>query len=261
MNSRKVEIKPIEKVNSSKSFSSHVRYPNTKDTLSPFYDGVTGILYTGLTDEDIAYFKSKGIKDDLSPMSDFWHNFKITLTDKGTTLYLENPLEELKYKFISNGHYRVATSKNDPEFALKDYYIVDEALEADEINKRSNFKRKANALFDKLTIKNKRDILRLYPGFSSTDTVVDSVVEARLYEKLEQNPERFILLAEDKQKDLKLMLKDLVSANILRKNKNSYYYGTDFLGHDEQSTIDHLEHPDQNGLKIDLLKQLEAKRK
>lgn len=257
MNENKiVKIKLIDK-KGSQTFNGFVRYKNTKDYITPYYTK-SGIIYTGLTEDEAKYFGEK-IKQDLSPLSEFWHTFNIVMTDKVKELDLSNITHQLEYKFLQ-GHYRIATDPTDPNIGLKDYVILDESKEADVINKRSAAKRKANQLFDKLSTDNKKDILKLYPGFTNMDSVSTSIIDARLYEKLEADPDKFINYAEDKKRDLKVMLKDLVSKEILRKNKTSYYYGEDFLGHDEESTITYLEHPDHQGLKIDLIKQLEAKK-
>ena len=255
--SKIVKIKLIEK-KGSQTFNGFVRYKNTKDYITPYYTK-SGIIYTGLTDEEAKFFGEK-LKKDLDPLSDFWHSFNIVMTDKVKELDLSNITHQLEYKFLQ-GHHRVATDPTDPNIGLKDYVILDETKEADVINKKSVIKRKANQLFDKLSTDNKKDILKLYPGFINTDSVSANIIDARLYEKLEENPSKFIDYAEDKKRDLKIMLKDLVSIEILRKNKTSYYYGEDFLGHDEESAIQYLEHPDHQGLKIDLIKQLEAKNK
>ena len=252
-----VKIKLVDKKGSS-TFNGFVRYNNTKDYITPYYDK-TGVMYTGLTEDEAIYYGNL-IKQDLSPLSDFWHDFKIIMTDKVKILNLINPLHQLEYKFLQN-HARIAQSVTDPDIGLKDYVIIDETKEASVVNNKAALKIKANALFSKLSTENKKDILKLYPGFTSMDTVSSEVVDARLYEKMEADPAKFIAYGEDKKRDLKVMLKDLLSVELLRKNKSSYYYGEDFLGHDEESTIEYLEHPDHQGLKIDLMKQLEVKTK
>lgn len=254
----KVEIKVVEK-NGNGTFNGFVRYPNTSDTISPYFDGTTGILYTGLTEEDEKYFGGK-LQKDLSKESSFWDDFKIVLKPKGITLELTNITHQLQYKFLQN-HYRIAQSLTDPGIGIKDYYIVDDNKEAELVNNKAQLKIKANGLFSKLSVENKKDILKLYPNYTNMDTVSTTIIDAKLYEELEKNPAKFISHAEDKKRDLKVLLKDLISAELLRKNKSSYYYGEDFLGHDEESTIEYLEHPDRQGLKIDLLKQLEVKGK
>jgi hypothetical protein len=253
---RIVKVKLVDKKGNN-TFNGFVRYNNTTDTLSPYYD-TTGVLYTGLDEEQAKKFGAI-INQDLSPLSSFWHNYTVVMKGKEKVLNLSNPLQELEYLFLK-GHYRVAESLTDPAIGIKDYYIVDENKEAEVVNNKAAFKIKANQLFSKLSTENKKDILKLYPGFTNMQTVSPEVVDARLYEKLEADPKLFIEHAEDKKRDLKVLLKDLVSASILKKNKSSYYYGADFLGHDEESTIEYIEHPDQQGLKIDLMKQLQAKK-
>ena len=252
-----VKIKLVDK-KGSQTFNGFVRYKNTKDYITPYYTK-SGVIYTGLTEEEAKYFGEK-LQKDLNPLSEFWHTFSIIMTDKIKELDLSNITHQLEYKFLQ-GHIRIASDPTDPNIGIKDYVILDENKEAEVINKRSISKRKANQLFDKLSTDNKKDILRLYPGFTNMDTVSSEIIDARLYEKLEENPEKFIAHAEDKKRDMKVMLKDLVATELLRKNKSSYYYGEDFLGHDEESTIEYLSHPDHQGLKIDLIKQLEVKRK
>lgn len=255
MNNRTVIIKLVDRKEGNNTFNSHVRYNNTKDTLSPYYEA-NGVLYTGLTPERAEYFGQR-LKQDLSLTSRFWDEYKVVMNNKPKVLHLDNILHELEYEFLK-GHYRVANSITDENVGIKDYIIIDEDREAELLNNKAALKIKANELFGKMSTENKKAILKLYPGFTSTDTVSAAIIDARLYEKLEKDPAKFIEHAEDKKRDLKVFLKDLVAEKILRKNKSSYYYGSDFLGHDEESTIEYLEHPDHQGLKIDLMKQLEV---
>lgn len=255
--SKIVKIKLIDKKGNS-SFNGWTRYNNTVDYISPYFTKER-TLYTGLTDEQAKEF-GKELNQDLSPLSNFWHDYKITVRGKEVILNLDSVMDRLHYEFLKN-HYRIAESLTDPNIGIKDYYIVDENKEAEVVNNKASLKMKANILFSKLSVENKKDILKLYPGFTNMDTVSNEVVDARLYEFMEADPAKFISQAEDKKRDLKVLLKDLVSSDILRKNKTSYYYGQDFLGHDEESTIEYIEHPDHQGLKIDLMKQLEVKNK
>jgi len=80
----KVEIKVVEKSGNS-TFNGFVRYPNTNDTISPYFDGVTGVLYTGLSKDDEEYFGSI-LKKDLSKESSFWDDFKVIIKPKGITI-------------------------------------------------------------------------------------------------------------------------------------------------------------------------------
>lgn len=251
-----VKIKLVDKKGST-AFNGFVRYKNTKDYITSYYDS-RGVLYTGLTKEDEVRL-GEALSRDLSPQSPYWHEYSIVMTDKVKELDTSSLEHELAYLFLTGGHKRIANSITDPNIGICDYYIVDDNKEAEVINAKASFKIKANKIFSGLSTENKKDILKLYPGFTNVNSVSSEVIEAKLYELLEKDPARFIEQAEDKKRDTKLLLKDLVSTSILRKNKSSYYYGEDFIGHDEETTITYLDSPDRQDLKVDLMSQLKTK--
>lgn len=248
--SKTVIIKQVEKKDSWNKFQ---RYSNTKDYVTPYFDE-TGI-YTGLTKEQEEDFSKRLGGKDLSRTSGFWDDYKVIMTDKPMILNLDNTDHELAYTFLS-GHKRVAESITDPHIGNKDYYIVDDNKEAEVIMKKASEEIKASKIFSELSTQNKKDILRLYPGYITINNVSDSTIDSKLYTEMKKDPTRFILHAEDKKRDMKVFLKDLVSADILRKNKSSFYYGDDFIGHDEETAIAYIEDPARQSLKIDLMAQL-----
>lgn len=246
-----VKIKPIDRM----TWSGFVRYKNTKDYITPHYDQ-SGTIVTGLNPEDQARLE-KILKRDLSPVSSFWHDYAIILTDKEKVLNLDNPEHELAYKFLL-ANKKVANSETERmEWPYAEYIIYNEELEAQVKNEKFTVKRKAVTAFNELSASQMRDILKLYPGFTKIDSVSPAIIETRLYELMEQDPAKFISLVQDKKLDMKVFLKDLVGHKILRKNKSAYYYGTDNIGHDEESTITYLEDPQNQGLLIALKQSLE----
>lgn len=249
-----VKIKLVDK-KGNESFNGHVRYKNTKDYITSYYDS-RGVLYTGLEKEDEVRLGAK-LNRDLSPQSEYWHEFSIVMNDKVKELDTSSPEHELAYLFLTGGHTRIATSLTDPTIGIRDYYIVDDNKEAEVINAKATIKIKANKLFASLSTENKKDILKLYPGFVNTDSVSSEVLDAKLYSLMESDPSKFVEHAEDKKRDSKVLLKELVESKILRKNKSSYYYAEDFIGHDEESTITYLDSPERQALKIDWMSQLE----
>lgn len=249
--SRIIKVKAIDKKDS--NWMGFVRYRNTKDYITPYYDQ-TGTIITGLTKEDEEAL-GKELRVDLSKNSPFWHEYKIVMMDKPKEFNLDNPEHQLAHKFLL-AHKRV---KNSPTEAnpYAEYEIVDENLEAEIVNMGASYKVKANLLFSQISMDQKRDILKLYPGFTNTLSVSPEVIDARLYEQLEKNPAKFISYAEDAKRDMKVLLKDLIQAGILRKNRSAYYYGDDCIGHDDESTITYLEDPEHQGLKLALMQELE----
>lgn len=249
--SRTVIVKAIKR----HTWSGFLRYNNTKDLVTPLYDA-SGTIVTGLTEEDEKRL-GKALNKDLSPNSDFWHEYKVIMTDKDKVIYIDTPEGELAYKFLL-GHKRVANSELEKyNWPYADYIIYNEENEAKVKNGKFSIKRKAITEFNKLSIDQMRDILKLYPGYTKVETISSEVVETRLFELMEADPEKFIDFVGDKKLDMKVLLKDLVASKILRKNKSAYYYGTDNIGHDEESTITYLEDPQNQGLLVALKKELE----
>lgn len=250
-----VKVKPIKKTQQWSGFQG-ARYKNCKHSLSAYYDNF-GSMNTGLSDDD-AERLGKILDKDLRNTSAFWYDYRVIMTDKELVLNLNKPEDELKYKFLEN-HYLVSKSESDlnPKAV---YMIHNETEEAKSINTSATVKVKAYTLYSALTNEQKKDVLRLYPGFSKTDNVGDVIIDARLFEQMEKDPSRFVKLVEDKKRDMKVLLKDLVTNKILRKNKNAYYYGEDALGHDEESTITYLDDPSNQSLKIVLMQELESKK-
>lgn len=250
-----VIVKPIKR----STWGGTVRYKNTKDSISPMYDH-TGTVVTGLTRDD-ADRLGKSLQKDLSPASKFWYEYRIIMTDKPREFNMDNPEHELAIKFLQ-GDKRVANSQEDLDKGLypyANYVIYDEEKAAIEKNKGFTTKRKATAEFSKLSIDQMIDLLKLYPGYVNMTSVTPDVIEANLYEKLEEDPARFLTLVGDKKLDMKVFLKDLVNAKILRKNKTAFYYGEDFIGHDEETAITFLDDPQHQSLKIDLAQQIKNK--
>lgn len=251
-----VIVKPIKR----NTWGGFLRYKNTKDSLAPMYDH-TGTIITGLTRED-ADRLGKILQKDLSPASKFWWEYRVLMTDKSREFNMDNPEHELAIKFLQADK-RVANSQEEldkGEFPYANYVIYDEEKAAKEKNKEFSVKRKAVAEFAKLSIDQMIDILKLYPGYVNMTSVTPDIIETNLYQKLEDNPARFLILTGDKKLDMKIFLKDLVNAKILRKNKSAFYYGEDFIGHDEESAITFLDDPQHQSLKIDLALQVKDKK-
>lgn len=252
-----VTIKPIKRP----TWNGFMRFKNTKDSLSPMHD-YTGTIVTGL-DREQQERLGKILQKDLSPASTFWYEYRVIMIDKDKVLNLENPEHELAYLFLKADK-RVANSQEEydkGEFPYARYVIYDEEKAAVEKNKEFTVKRKATTEFNKLSLEQMIDILKLYPGFINLTSNKPDVIESTLFELLEKDPEKFLNLSSDKKLDMKVFLKDLVNNKILRKNRSAFYYGEDILGHDEESTISFLDDPQHQALKIEFTEQLSKLKK
>lgn len=248
-----VRIKQTQKHTSWKDGFTLPRFKGAKDALTAFYDKY-GARITGLTKEDEETL-GKEFKKDLSPSSSFWDDFKITMTSKELILNTEKPEDLLKY-LVLKSHYRVKSSISDMSKPNADYVIVNETVEAQDVVNKSEAKIKAYMTFGTLSIDQKADILRLYKNYTRTSNMNPVVISAKLYEEMEKDVVKFNALASDPFIDMKVFLKDAVTAGILTKNKTSYKYGKDVLGHNEDSTIEYLNDPENQSLKVSLMKEL-----
>lgn len=228
------------------------RFKGGKDSLTAWINR-TGQLITGLTEED-----EKRLGDilgkDLSKRSDFWLEYCIVITGDELVLYTENPEDELKY-LVLKSHYRVQSDPSKPN-ALADYVLYSTLDEAKKTVSTASLKVKAYTLYSKLTEQDKADLLKLYPGYAKTTNVDPAIIEANLLKELEKDYSKFITRVEDKDRNSKVFVEELVANKILSKNKNMYKYGDDVLGHNLDSTIEHLEDPKNQGLKIALMQEL-----
>lgn len=233
------------------------RFKGGKDVLTAWLDKYN-TLHTGLSEEDAKRLGEKMGKD-LNPLSPFWNEYGVVISDKDLILNTDYPEDELKYLLLKE-HHRVQADPNTPK-ATADYIIHSMIEDAKRNNSKTSLKIKAYTLFGKLTMKDKRDILKMYKGYARTDNVLDEIIEDNLTKEMEKDYEKFISFAEDKERQVKVLVEELVAAHILTKNKNMYKYGEDVLGHNLDSTIAHLTDPKNQGLKIALMHELKESKK
>lgn len=252
----------IVTVKSKKEISEFFRQSDPRFNSARFKGGKDGLtawinkhrqLVTGLTKEDeVRLGEELGV--DLSKNSTFWHDFNVVITGDELVLYLNNPEDELKY-LVLKAHFRVQSDPN-KQNPLADYVLHNTLDEAKRTVSKASLKVEAYSLYNKLSMADKRGLLKLYPNYAKTENVADEIIEANLLKELEKDFAKFIARVKDKDRGSKVFVEELVAAKILTKNKNMYKYGNDVLGHNLQSTIDHLDDPKNQGLKIALMKEL-----
>lgn len=232
-------------------WSGQTRYPNCQDAIGPYFTR-TGRLYTGLSPEDEERL-GKALGYDLRSGSTFWDTFRIRI---GTEAAVLNPdadlMDELKYLFLK-GHKRVAESITNRK-ATANYYLSVADQEAEVSNTYGRLKRKAYKEFDKMSPEEVKKCLRIY-GVKS-DGVSDAVAEDRLTNLIEQNPDRFFeRWVNNKNRMSEYLLKEAVSKNIVRKNKNTYSYGTSTLGITLEDAIIYLDDPKNADIKAAIINE------
>lgn len=238
-------------------WSQVIKYKNCYDYISAHYTR-SGSKQTGLNEAEARDMEKKlGYPENhLAPNSKFWISFSVKITDKELTLDTDSPFDELQYKFLL-GHKRVANSLNAVTPGT-DWVLVNKDSEAQEANTLNRIRRNALKELDKMSLEDMRQCLRIY-GMKS-DTMSAELVENRLVDLIEQNPQKFFnKWVNNKVKSTEFVIEAALAKNILRKSRNIYYYGTDIIGNSIDDAIAQLDSPKNQDIKLAIIKEIESK--
>ena len=151
---------------------------------------------------------------------------------------------ELQYLFLL-GHKRVANGI-DKVTPSTDYVLINKEAEAEQINKANKVKRDAYRALDKMSLEDMRKCLRLF-GVKA-DTMSNELVEARLGERVD-NP----------NKEINFVIEEALSKNIIRKNRASYYFGTDLIGNGLEDVIAYLKDKKNQDIYLSIMSEIKSK--
>ena len=235
------------------------KYRGCNEYIGPTFTR-TGRLYTGLTKEDeIRLGEKLGFSlNQTSPEGkEFWESFSIRTSGKDVYLYVDDdPMDELKWLYLK-GHKNVMNGVNDRKPGAR-FMLINQEEEAVESNKFNRIKRRAIIEFNKLTTEEMRKVLRIFGH--NAENMTPEVVENKLMEIVEGNPEKFLdNWVDNSSKDTDYLIKTAISKNILRKNKTIYKYGTDVIGYTLEDAISYLDNPEHSDIKLAILKQVNTK--
>jgi len=247
-------MQAIIKTLNTNPWSGVKQYKNCNTSIASYFTR-TGNRYTGLSKEDEARL-GETLRIDLAPTSPFWITFHIKMGTKDLVIDTTDPYDELKYLFLKS-HKRVADGLADNK-ATANYVIVNEEMEAKEMNKFSQLKRRALREFDKMSIGDMRKCLRIL-GRNAEETSAE-IVEQRLNDYIEADPLMYMeKWVNNKRKDAEFLIQEAVSKNVIRKNKNIYKYGTDIIGHNLEAAVDYIEDVTNQDLKFAITQETNAK--
>jgi len=218
----------------------------------------SGNIHTGLTDEDANRLeKALGmIEGQLAPSSKYWDTFAVKVPGTDVVLDTDRAWDELQYLFLRN-HYDVAFGESDNKPAAK-FILINKDAEATEVNKLNKRKREAIREFDKMSLEDMRKCLRIF-GIKS-DSISNELTESKMFEIVEKTPDMFFSKwVENKGRSTEYLVHSALAKNIMRKNKNAYYYGTDIIGTSLEDTIAYLDNKNNQDIKMTVLNELESK--
>lgn len=245
------------KITGNHPWSGILKYRGCQDFIASYFTR-TGNVHTGLTAEDARRLEKalQYPENHLAPTSPFWDTFGIKLGASGIRIDTSTSMGELQYLFLST-HHRVANGLS----ALRpghNWILVNAESEAQEKNKINKVRRDAAKEFDKMSLDDMRKCLRVY-GYKS-DTMSGELIEAKLWEKIEQNPKEFFRKwVDNKAKDTEFILESAVGKNVIRKNKSTYYYGTDVIGITKEDAIAYLDEKKNSDIKLAIISEIESK--
>jgi len=246
----RVIVRPINK---HKMFNI-VKYKNCYDYLGPYYTR-SGNIYTGLSMIDTQ--RLGGVLGvNLSPASSYWNTFFVRLGADDVYLDTEDPLDEIKYLFLKN-HKRVKTSMFEHK-ATADYLLINKDEEAKRENLFNKAKVDAISEFKRMSLTDMRKCLRLF-GHNAENSSGE-LVENSMFKIVEANPAMFLdKWVNNKNREMEVVLEKAISRNIIRRNKNIYKFGSDVIGYSMEETIDFLNDPKNQDIKMSVLNSIDAK--
>lgn len=217
-----------------------------------------GNRYTGLTKEKAEELEKKLGKQpgELGPESIFWDTFAIRIGKNELSINTETPMGELQYFFLK-GHKNVADSVNHITPST-DYVIIDKDLEATENNRVNKIKRNAYKEMDKMSLDDMRKCLRLL-GYKS-DSMSSEVIEEKIAECIEKDVTKFTnVWLNNANKEINFIIEEALSKNILRKNRASYYFGTDLIGTGLDDVIAYLKDKKNQDIYLSIMSEIKSK--
>lgn len=202
---------------------------------------------TGLTPEEEEYFETalKLPKGTLTPHSEWWDdvfniNHKISLFNtKTTTLILDNPMAQLKYKVLLASS-KIANSEVERSNPLADFYIEDIEAKAKKENEVLDYKLEGYEALMKLSPDEKRAALRLF-GKSGVDSLSESVVKAELAKELEKDPKLFTDILSDKRLKTRFLVEELLDYKVITRKGNFYMNGEDTIAGSTDECVSYFE--------------------
>ena len=238
-------------------WSGVVKYKGCFSYISPAMTR-SGNIHTGLTDEDARRLeKALGMtENNLAPYSAYWHTFAVKVPGTDVVLDTERPWDELQYLFLRN-HYDVAYGVADDK-PKATFVLINKDAEATEVNKINKRKREAIREFDKMSLEDMRKCLRIF-GIKS-DNISNELVESKMFEIVEKSSEMFFSKwVNNKVRGTEFMIQAAIAKNIMRKNKNAYYYGTDIIGTSLDDAIAYLDDKKNQEIKMTIANETESK--
>jgi hypothetical protein len=252
---KKVVIRPLQ----IKTWSKFHRFPKCQDSI--IAQKGRGGYKTGLTLEEQHVLEDamRLPVGELHSNSKFWEEHVFRLGEKDTVLDMGIPIDYINLKLAEQSKKVAKSIAKKYETPKAEYVIFDIVDDARAENKKIENKLKAATIFNKMSQAEQVDFLKLL-GRRATHTQPE-VIKNQLYKEMELDPEKFIEIAELPDRDVRVLINDLIQNNILRLQGGHYMHGTISIGYDLNAAVGYLGDPQNQDLRVNLMQQLESAKK
>ena len=169
----------------------------------------------------------------LKQSAKFWVTYTIRLDSDEMVLDLNSPHDLLKFLFASAQSIVANSLKEIDTNSKAEFVLFSPEQEAKvQVRKRSHLKQ-AYVLADSLDLETKINLLNVF-GISVDATEI-STIENKIDEKVEENPQAFLLMAKDELLVIKSLLTRALQAGVLDLDGGAVMHGESILGYDRDS--------------------------
>ena len=252
---QKVVVKSLNKPN----WAGMHRYQKCHDHIVA--KSTKGGYQTGLSKEEASSLESElGLREgDLSPYSEYWKEYAVTITNKDLVLDMENPRDRLDIAILKMDS-RVANSSTDRHKWPKAEYIIHDAEEsAKEENSKITEEARAIADFVALTPSEMRNYLKLLG--KGAGSMSDVVVKNVLFKVAKNEFDKFNRITDMPNYKTKVLLYDLIAMGTVKMKGGHYFYDEVQLGHGEDSSCAYLDDLHNQELRMLLINKVSGKAK
>lgn len=231
-------------------------FEGTSAKIGPSLDQ-SGYPVTGLKDtkEENAFEKALNLPTGtLAKSSDYWNNFTIVVDADGVILDDEQKEDELKIKFLKAQSLVAKGSQELLTNSKAEYILYSQEEENIQKNKARRERNKVMRLVGAMDMDELKGMVYMF-GHNPKGMSEDAI-ENFVFEKAEEDPKGFALLAEDPGKNDKVFIHKLIKAGILEVRGGAYLYNGETVAYGLDATALHLKDKKNQDLRIALEKQL-----
>lgn len=217
------------------------KYADTTTSIGPGLDK-NGFPVTGLTEDFVENGKTiEGTRKamekllDLAPGTlkhtnvDYWAKFFVRVSSDRVELDLSDSMDLLKYLFVSAQSIVALGQKQITTNSRFEYVLYSEEQEAQIRVENRKVLKTAYRLSDDLDLETKINILSVY-GEIADATQPNSIIDA-IDEKIEENPEKFLAIAQDQNLVFKSVVTKALDRGVFSLKDGAVYHKDVLVGY------------------------------